>query len=58
MTRRTSGETIETARPLWRHRRATRLFVPAALNAIGLHERLGYRRLERRVVAVGGVDLP
>lgn len=35
-----------------------RLFVPAALNAVGFYERLGYRRLERRAIAVGAVSVP
>jgi putative acetyltransferase len=35
-----------------------RIFVPAALNAIGFYERLGYRRLDRRTIAVGTVMLP
>jgi GNAT superfamily N-acetyltransferase len=39
-------------------RGAVRLFVPAALNAIGFYERLGYRRLERRAIPVGPVMLP
>jgi GNAT superfamily N-acetyltransferase len=36
----------------------TRMIVPAALNAIGFYERLGYRAAERRAADLGGVQLP
>ena len=35
----------------------TRLVVPAALNAIGFYERLGYRAVERCAADIGGVRL-
>lgn len=35
----------------------TRLVVPAALNAIGFYERLGYRAVERCAAEIGGVRL-
>lgn len=35
-----------------------RLIVPAALNAVGFYERLGYVPLERRVAEFSGVRLP
>lgn len=34
------------------------VFVPAALNAVGFYEQLGYRRLDRREVVVGATTLP
>ncbi len=39
-------------------RGVTRLVVPAALNAVGFYQRLGYRPVERRVADIGGVRLP
>jgi len=35
-----------------------RLIVPAALNAVGFHERLGYVPVERQVAEFSGVRLP
>jgi len=36
----------------------TRLVVPAALNAVGFYQRLGYRPVEQREVEIGGVRVP
>jgi GNAT superfamily N-acetyltransferase len=36
----------------------TRIVVPAALNAVGFYQRLGYRPVERRLAQLGGVALP